>query len=421
VTPYRCSCPVDGFFWLNVLAPHKPDVLLTPLMTGASASGLVGLWPMSEWRLGPDGGKEELKEYCFSTPGPALGFLSYHAGFNGLGLSLPEPGFPAGVFRKYGVVLSPSPDARKVHIFAKDDTLARHAARLLQGESSFSADRQEFVSSARASLDREAFGQRVHRVVEHILSGDVYQLNLSIRFETGWPAGLAPMELFTRFMEVHPATFYALYYDHPFSILSTSPERFIKVCQGRVLSQPIKGTRLARKPISTEVRALRSSPKESAELSMIVDLIRNDVSPHCEYGSVGVEEHKSVFEVDGLLQMYSNVTGKLKTGSTALDILWEALPPGSVTGCPKKRAIEIIAELEPHHREAYCGCLVVVHGPADLDSSVAIRTAVVDEARSLFSFHAGSGIVVDSDPYKEYEETLYKAAKFLALDKRRWP
>jgi para-aminobenzoate synthetase component 1 len=186
-----------------------------------------------------------------------------------------------------------------------------------------------------------------------------------------------------------------------------------------VLSQPIKGTRLAGRPLLANDRALRTSAKEDAELSMIVDLIRNDISPHCQYGTVGVEGHKSVFEVDGLLQMYSNVTGRLKPGSTALDLLWAALPPGSVTGCPKKRAIEIIAGLEPHHREAYCGCLVVVHGPEDLDSSVAIRTAVVDEARSRFSFHAGSGIVVDSDPDKEYEETLAKAAKFLALDRRK--
>jgi para-aminobenzoate synthetase component 1 len=376
---------------------------------------------VSEWRFGQDGGKEDLKNYCFSTPGPALGFLSYHAGFSGLGLSLPEPDFPRGVFRKYGAVLSPSPDARTVHIFAQEDTLARHAARLLQEDRRLAAGIPAFVSPAQASLDRESFGKRVGRVVEHILAGDVYQLNLSIRFETGWPAGLESMRLCAGLLEAHPATFYALYYDFPFAILSTSPERFIKVCQGRVLSQPIKGTRLAREPLMAEVRALRSSAKEDAELSMIVDLIRNDISPHCEYGSIGVEEHKSIFEVDGLLQMYSNVTGRLRPGSTALDLLWDALPPGSVTGCPKKRAVEIIAALEPHHREAYCGCLVVVHGPDDLDSSVAIRTALIDEARSTFSFHAGSGIVVDSDPYKEYEETLAKAAKFLALGRRKRP
>ncbi|MBI4804961.1 MAG: anthranilate synthase component I family protein [Desulfovibrio sp.] len=419
MTPYRCSCPVDGLSWLSVLAPQKPDVFLTPPMPGSSVSGMVGLWPVSEWRCGQDGGREGLKEYCFSTPGPALGFLSYHAGFSGLGLSLPEPDFPAGVFRKYGVVLSPGSGARTVHIFAQNATLALHAERLLRGKRCFHAEIPELVSPVRASLDREAFEQRVRSAVEHILAGNVYQLNLSIRFETERPAGLESMSLFTQLMEVHPATFYALYYDSPFTILSTSPERFIKVCQGRVLSQPIKGTRLARTPLLAEVRALRASNKEDAELSMIVDLIRNDVSPHCEYGSVGVEGHKSVFEVDGLLQMYSNVTGRLRPGSTALDLLWDALPPGSVTGCPKKRAVEIIAGLEPHHREAYCGCLVAVHGPGDLDSSVAIRTAVVDENRSIFSFHAGSGIVVDSDPYTEYEETLAKAAKFLALGRRK--
>ena len=440
MTPYRCSCPAEGFSWLSALAPHEPDALVTPPMPGVAASGLAGLWPVSEWRMGPDGGREELKGFCFGSPGPALGFLAYHAGFVPMGLDLPRPDFPAGVFRKYAVLLAPSPDARQVHIFSDDPAKAREAAALIRngegvhmhGHARTAARLPAFPGSLRASLDRPGYEKAVGRALTHILDGDVYQLNLSIRFEADMPAGLSPTRLFLDLMHSHPAMFYGLYHDSKYAIVSTSPERFVRVRQGRVLSQPIKGTRVVRAlthsgaQAATDrlaareeaLRELLNSPKEDAELAMIVDLIRNDMGAHCEYGSVSVSGHRSVFEVDGLLQAYSSVEGRLREGSTCLDLLWDAMPPGSVTGCPKRRAMEIIAALEPHHREASYGCLAVVHGPRDLDSSVAIRTAVADSGRGTLSFQAGSGIVVDSDPGMEYEETLAKAAKFLALTGR---
>nr|WP_279343462.1 chorismate-binding protein [Fundidesulfovibrio terrae] len=408
------------------MAPHAPDALVTPPMPGVPASGLVGLWPVAEWRMGRDGGKEELKRFCFATAGSALGFLSYHAGFGAMGLDLPAPDFPAGVFRKYAVLLAPSPDARLVHVFSDDKARAREAAALVRQGPGQGAVRNDgggpalpaFPGGLRASLDRPGYEQAVTRALTHILDGDVYQLNLSIRFEADLPDGLAATSLFTGLMRAHPAMFYGLYHDSPYAVVSTSPERFIRVRQGKVLSQPIKGTRRVGQDRTAALRELLASPKEDAELSMIVDLIRNDVGANCAYGSVGVSNHRSVFEVDGLLQMYSNVTGRLRGGSTCLDLLWDALPPGSVTGCPKRRAVEIIADLEPHHREASYGCLAVVQGPRDLDSSVAIRTAALDSRRGVLGFHAGSGIVVDSDPAMEYEETLAKAAKFLALTGR---
>jgi para-aminobenzoate synthetase component 1 len=393
-------------------------------MPGVAASGLVGLWPVAEWRMGRDGGIEELKRFCFGTPGPALGSLSYHAGFEALGLDLPQPDFPAGVFRKYAVLLAPSPDARQVHLFADHAARARQAAELVRQGAVRGTGRAAlpaFPGELRASLDRQGYEWAVNRALEHILDGDVYQLNLSIRFEADFPIGLAPTALFTGLLRTHPAMFYGLYHDLPYAIVSTSPERFIRVRRGEVLSQPIKGTRRCGHDRRDALRELLASPKEDAELSMIVDLIRNDISGHCAYGSVGVSAHRSVFEVDGLLQMYSGVTGRLREGSTCLDLLWDALPPGSVTGCPKRRAVEIIGALEPHHREASYGCLAVVHGPHDLDSSVAIRTAVADTRQGVLGFHAGSGIVVDSDPGMEYEETLAKAAKFLALTGREKP
>lgn len=408
------SLPVDGLSWLDALAAERPDALVTPPMPGVPAGGVAGLWPWAEWRMGRDGGREELGRFAFGSPGPAMGYLSYHAGFGTLGVDLLRPDFPAGVFRKYRALLAPSPDARMVHIHARDPADARRAAALLRHPSA-APPLPAFPGPARPSLGRDGYMDAVHRALEHILDGDVYQLNLSIRFEADWPGGLTAPALFTSLMRSRPAMFYGLYDDPPYTLVSTSPERFLLARGGRVLSQPIKGTRAAGNDLDLAVRDILASPKEDAELSMIVDLIRNDISPHCRYGSVGVDGHKSLFLVDGLLQMYANVTGELREGSTVVDLLWDALPPGSVTGCPKRRAAEIIASLEPHHREAYCGCLALIHGPRDMDSSVAIRTAVRHGEADKLVFHAGSGIVVDSDAGLEYEETLAKAAKFLAL------
>jgi para-aminobenzoate synthetase component 1 len=148
---------------------------------------------------------------------------------------------------------------------------------------------------------------------------------------------------------------------------------------------------------------------------MIVDLVRNDISSNCEYGSVRVENHKSVFVVDSLLQMYANVRGKLRGGRDCLDLFFDAFPGGSVTGCPKQSSMTIIEELEPHSRGVYCGSVVVVRDKKNMDSSILIRTAVHNTETNQLDYWAGSGIVVDSSPASEYLETLAKAEKFLKL------
>ncbi|MEG6551665.1 chorismate-binding protein, partial [Desulfocurvibacter africanus] len=270
-----------------------------------------------------------------------------------------------------------------------------------------------------ASLDRQGYEAAVRQAQERIRDGDTYQLNLSIRF-TAEAKGLDAYGLFLDLARRHPASYYGYFESGPFRVVSTSPERFMRVRDGQVLSQPIKGTkhldaRFGDREAAEAEQALRTSAKEDAELSMIVDLVRNDISAHCEHGSVHVENHKSVFRVDNLLQMHSDVTGRLKPGSTVLDLLLDAFPPGSVTGCPKKRSCEIIDSLEPHSRDVYCGTLLAIYGRRDMDSSVAIRTGFLDTGAGFFHFYAGSGIVMDSSPSCEYAETLAKAEKFLQL------
>lgn len=419
------------------LAKLRPDVLMTPDATGLPSACVAGLWPEAELRLHPGDGVEPLKAFCFGSaagesscgisgdgctnalPGPALGFLSYTAGFAGLGLEAPPGAFPLGVFRKYRVVLVQDCLNNRVRVLAADAAVLEQTMRLLDtAADAVRPPAPGFTGTLDASLDATAYREAVHQAREAILDGHIYQLNLSIRFETDWPRALDPAQLFLEMGKRYPAPFYALYYDSPYVILSTSPERFLRVRGGEVLSQPIKGTRRVGKDITASAATLKASAKEDRELSMIVDLIRNDIGARCAYGSVAVEGHKSIFLVDDLLQMYANVQGRLRKGATCLDLLWSALPPGSVTGCPKKRAVETINRLEPHQRDVYCGCLAVVWDEQTMDSSVAIRTAVLDESAGRLSFFAGSGIVVDSDPYREYQETLAKAGKFFSLINR---
>ncbi|WP_051694214.1 chorismate-binding protein [Desulfohalovibrio reitneri] len=269
-----------------------------------------------------------------------------------------------------------------------------------------------------ASLDREAYENVVRRALRYILDGHAYQLTLSIRY--GARGRADPLDLVRRLFLRHPAAHYALFHTDSKAVISASPERFLRVRDGDILSQPIKGT--ARVPQGGDphrmAERLMASDKESAELSMIVDLVRNDVSANADYGTVKVRGHKNVFLVDDLLQMRSDVTARLRSDRTALHLLHDAFPGGSVTGCPKRRAMEIMEELEPHTRGVYCGTLFMAFGPRDLDSSIAIRTAVLDQASGDFTFHAGSGIVVDSDPSREFEETTAKADKFLNLVER---
>jgi para-aminobenzoate synthetase component 1 len=193
-------------------------------------------------------------------------------------------------------------------------------------------------------------------------------------------------------------------------VISSSPELFLRQ-QGRAVeTRPIKGTR-PRGRDEQEDRKLKEdlirSPKEAAELTMIVDLERNDLGRVCEYGSVEVADHRYVEELPTLFHTVSTVRGRLRPGTGAVDLLRATFPGGSISGCPKIRAIEIIDELEPVRRHVYTGAIGFI-GADDLRLSIAIRTMTISRGRLYY--HVGSGIVADSDPELEYEETLHKAA-----------
>ncbi|HEY1188069.1 MAG TPA: aminodeoxychorismate synthase component I [Gemmata sp.] len=264
-----------------------------------------------------------------------------------------------------------------------------------------------------SNFDRAGYEAAVRRVVEYIHAGDCFQVNLSQRLLA--PLREHPFELYGRLRHLNPAPFGAYFDALAFQVLSASPERFLRAHpDGRIETRPIKGTRPRGKTAEADAafaRDLASSPKDRAENVMIVDLLRNDIGKVAEFGSVTVPRVCEVESFRYVHHLVSEVRGRLRPGVGALDLLAAAFPGGSVTGAPKVRAMEIIAELEPTARGPYCGCLGWVGFNGAMDTNILIRTFTA--GRGWVQFPVGGGIVADSDPAREYEETLHKAAGLL--------
>ena len=260
-----------------------------------------------------------------------------------------------------------------------------------------------------SSFTRTGYLNAVERVRTYIFAGDIFQANLSQRFET--PLREPPWSLYCRLRDRNPAPF-AAFLDFPdVAILSASPERFLRVdTAGHVETRPIKGTRprgIGPEHDAALAQALAESAKDRAENLMIVDLMRNDLSRVCAPGTVRVDQLFALEQYATVHHLVSTVVGQLAPGADAFDVLRAAFPGGSITGAPKLRAMEIIAELEPSRRGVYCGSIGYWSVTGELDTSIAIRTAVVRDGRVYFN--AGGGVVADSSPADEYQETLDKA------------
>jgi para-aminobenzoate synthetase component 1 len=262
------------------------------------------------------------------------------------------------------------------------------------------------------TFDRDGYLAAVRRAVEYVHAGDCFQVNIAQRLLT--PLTEHPLELYARLRERNPAPF-AGYFDlGPFAVASASPERFLHVTDGAVETRPIKGTRpRGRTPDEERARIaeLAASAKDRAENVMIVDLLRNDLGRVCQYGTVRVPAVCQVETYKYVHHLVSEVRGQLADGRTPLDLLRACFPGGSVTGAPKVRAMEIIAELEPTARGPYCGSLGYVGFDGAADTNILIRTFTA--GRGWVQFPVGGGIVADSEPEREYEETLHKAEGLL--------
>ena len=408
-----CSIVLESFnkkeflTFVKAIAEYsETDVLFSGEGYNGEDKSSCFIMPSESFEITQETKLDDVRKFIYMDDREVLGFLSYDYGLELKGItSDKERDIELGLLKKYLVYARHENNKLTIESDSPeiiDSIIEAYECYEIKDDNLESCD----VSCNMTAAEYES---KVAEIIEYIRDGQTYQLNLSMMFETEME--VEPMELWAKMAESHPAPFYAFINSLEGEIISTSPERFLRVEDGHVKSQPIKGTYRFSEYTPELDKMLTDSRKETAELSMIVDLIRNDISESCEVGSVKVDNHKYIMKVDNLLQMYSDVSGELNSDKDVIDLLFSAFPGGSVTGCPKKRSMELIEQLEPHARGIYCGSIFTIKDSKNMDSSIAIRTGFCKDEE--LKFFAGSGIVADSEPHKEYLESVSKAEKFL--------
>ena len=392
---------------------------------------LISAWPLAQLQIGSDEsandfarrlrdaltrlGHAKLPDGCeLPFAGGLIGYLSYDFGRRLEAmpnqarddLQLPQASF--GLYdwalitdhqeQRCQLVCHPRlPDARRDSLLQ----LLRSDAPSAPGSFALQAPFQADISQA-------GYAKAIGRIQDYIHSGDCYQVNFAQRFQAPYQGN--PWPAFGLLRQACPTPFSAyLSLGGDNAIVSLSPERFLKVSQGRVETRPIKGTRPrgnTEQSDQTQAAELLNSRKDRSENLMIVDLLRNDLGRSCAIGSVQVPELFALESYPNVHHLVSCVTGQLAPGKDSIDLLLGSFPGGSITGAPKIRAMQIIDELEPTRRAIYCGSLLYLDVRGEMDSSIAIRTLLFKDGQ--VSCWGGGGIVADSNWQAEYQESLTK-------------
>jgi len=359
--------------------------------------------------------------------GGAVGYLSYDLGFALEPKVRPRPkpdtGIPQCLFSFYNTAIIIDHWRKSIFIFSCGFPEKKYSAARLLAERNFkrahklltqTAGRQAEVKDKDvrteiiSNFTKEAYISSVKRAKEYIKAGDIYQVNLSQEFSTRSP--LPAEDIYKRLRSLSPSYFSAYFDAGNFQLISSSPERFLRLADQIVTTRPMKGTRPRPEDIPARKKmrqALIASAKDKAELMMIVDLERNDLGRVCSYDSVRVPRLRQLEQYSTVFQTTATVCGRLYQDKDRIDLLRACFPGGSITGCPKIRAMEIIDELEPQRRGIYTGALGYLSFCGGMDFNIMIRTILKREKQ--LSFGVGGGIVADSNPQDEYEETLVKA------------
>ncbi|MDO8861876.1 aminodeoxychorismate synthase component I [Haliea sp. E1-2-M8] len=292
--------------------------------------------------------------------------------------------------------------------------------RLQSAQETASDDTFRLLGSFAPSISRDDYRAAFARIQEYIQAGDCYQVNLAQRFEAAFSGD--PFAAYRILREVAAAPFsgYLQLADQQ-ALLCLSPERFLSLQGQQVETRPIKGTRPRFADADRDLRSareLRDSPKDRAENLMIVDLLRNDLGHSCVPGSIHVDQLFALETYPTVHHLVSTIRGELVPDRGPLDLLRDSFPGGSITGAPKRRAMQIIAELEPHSREAYCGSLLYISADGHMDSNIAIRSLVA--TNGSIRCWGGGGIVADSEADQEYQETYDKVGRFLSTLEQRF-
>ena len=301
--------------------------------------------------------------------------------------------------------------ARQYRAKARLEELKRvvaQAPRLGEDQASYSEQGVSKRVNLCSNFTHEAYLEAVQKARDYIIAGDIFQVNISQRFESDMP--LPPYVLYQRLRKINPAPFASYLNFDGIAVVSASPERFLLLRGDRVETRPIKGTRpRGKNPAGDEALAqeLVNSFKDRAEHVMIVDLERNDIGRVCRFGTVRVSELMALEKYATVFHLTSTVEGRLRPGKNAVDLLKATFPGGSISGAPKVRAIEIIDELEPTRRSVYTGSIGYLGFDGGLDLNIVIRTILVKDGKAYFQ--VGGAVVYDSDPESEYVETLDKA------------
>ncbi len=326
---------------------------------------------------------------------------------------------PDAVFAFYDALVVHDYARQKTFIVSNDAKRASETEEALRDAPLMYEQETPAATVAVSNMTREKYLSAVLRIKEHIAAGDIYQANLTQQLSCPLPQEVEAGHVFKRLRSEHPAPFAAFIRRREDAVVSISPERFLRVVNHApdmrlVEAWPIKGTRPRGKDAVEDARLraeLLSSEKDRAENVMIVDLLRNDLGRVCRYGSVEVSELCALVEHPTLFHLVSKVRGRLRDEVTAGELLRAAFPCGSITGTPKIRAMEIISEVETAPRGLSMGAIGYFAFDGSIDLSVAIRTMTVRD--SVARFNVGGGIVADSDPALEYEESLVKARALL--------
>jgi para-aminobenzoate synthetase component 1 len=415
--------PVDEAQLFTALARRWPDAVWLDGDAPGSRYSILAADPVE--RLHADaanaiGGLREAlgrgRPGCGPPPfaGGVIGAFSYDLGRVLRGLA-PRPGAGAALLAaRYDWVVVRDHEARQSWLAgpAASSALARQL-RTLAGQPG-GAGPARVLGPVEADLDEARYAAAFERVRAYLRDGDCYQVNLARRLRARFEGD--PLAAYLRLRRISPAPFAAFLGFAGHAMLSVSPERFMRVVDAAVETRPIKGTRRREARPEADAAAaaeLRASAKDRAENLMIVDLLRNDLGQVCRIGSVRVP---ALFELEShptVHHLVSTVTGMLREDCDAVDLLAASLPGGSVTGAPKRRAMEIIDELEPTPRGVYCGAIGYIGYDGAMDTSIAIRTATV--AGGDIEYRAGGGLVWDSDVWEEFAETEAKALAFRRL------
>lgn len=320
------------------------------------------------------------------------GILSYEAGEHLAGMpASPHSGEPLAI----------------AHLYKASDVVRNASLHSLLGQSVTSLPRQPSLSLT-TDVDKAHYLASLDRIQEYLRAGDCYQVNYARRFSSNYVG--VPLVDWAKLAIQHPAP-HASYFavDARRAVFGVSPERFLRIKDRHITTEPIKGSRPRGNTAAEDEKlasSLRNSDKDRAENLMIVDLLRNDLGKVCMPGSIKAEKLFELRRFSNVQHLVSTVIGTLRDDIHVLDALLHCFPGGSITGAPKKRAMEIIAELEPHPRGFYCGSQFVLDSEGNLDSNILIRTFQNNDDKIYC--HGGGGIVIDSDPEQEFAESEFK-------------